>query len=211
VALAVIACYLPYSHFPEWWYLRFLLPAIVVLTALAAPTVAGVREDDRARAGAKLRVGFLIVAVAAAAAYQLRVADQRQAFELWRMESRFRHVAEAMLDHLPPGTVAISGFDSGSVRFHARREPVLWDALDPGWLDRAVTWLLSRGWPSVIVVERWEEPQFRARFGARSSIGALDWPPRLDVDGLIRIYDPADRVRYLAGQRVETITVAPRR
>jgi hypothetical protein len=86
----------------------------------------------------------------------------------------------------------------------------MWDALDPGWLDRAAVWLLTRGRPPVIVVERWEESLFRARFGARSSIGGLDWPPRIDVDGLVRIYDPADRARYLLGQQIETTIVAPR-
>jgi hypothetical protein len=63
----------------------------------------------------------------------------------------------------------------------------------------------------VIVVERWEEAGFRARFAAHSPLGALDWPPRLDVDGRVRVYDPADRARHLAGGRVETAIVgAPR-
>jgi hypothetical protein len=223
VAVAVIGCYLPYQPFAEWWYVRFLLPALALLVALAcaagsrvAARLPAIAAEPRPRAagglawGVAIQVG-LLGAVLLLGVHQVRVARQRHAFDLWRTESRYRHLGEAMLDHLPPATAAISVWDSGSVRFHGRREAILWDSMDPAWLDRAVTWLLAQGRPTVIVVERWEEPQVRARFGARSTIGALDWPPRIDVDGLVRIYDPADRIRYLAGQRVETTIVAPGR
>jgi hypothetical protein len=214
VAAAVIVCYLPYQPFPEWWYVRFLMPALVLLVmlsvAVASRFALAAWGSGVGAWGVAMRVGLLGGATLLGV-YQVRVAGERGTFDLQRMESRYRHVGEAMLDHLPPATVALSVWNSGSVRFHGRREAVLWDSLDPAWMDRAAAWLLAQGRPPVIVVERWEEPQFRARFGARSSIGALDWPPRIDVDGLIRIYDPADRVRYLAGQQVETTIVAPRR
>src|SRR5262245_19110568 len=34
-----IACYLPYAVFNDWWYLRFLLPAIAILMVLAMAVV----------------------------------------------------------------------------------------------------------------------------------------------------------------------------
>ena len=40
VAAAIVAVYLVYQPFPEWWYLRFLLPALAPLTVLAVVVVA---------------------------------------------------------------------------------------------------------------------------------------------------------------------------
>jgi hypothetical protein len=37
-----------------------------------------------------------------------------------------------------------------------------------------------------------------------SPLGALDWPPRFDVARQVRIFDPDDRARYLAGERIPT-------
>jgi hypothetical protein len=208
VAVAVVLCYLPYQSFAEWWYLRFLMPSVVLLTALAGASIAPVLSPSRVGAGG---VALASAAIVGLVAYQVHVARQRQAFELHLLESRYRLVAEAMRNRLPPRTVGLSVWDSGSIRFHAGREAVLWDSLDPAWLDRALDWLLSQNHPPVIVVERWEEAGFRARFAEHSPLGALDWPPRLDVDGRVRVYDPADRARHLAGERVETtIVAAPR-
>src|SRR5688572_32429228 len=85
--------------------------------------------------------------------------------------------------------------------------PILWDSLDPAWLDRAITWLRSQGRQPYLVFERREEPEFRARFRAQSDAGALDWPPRFDLGRQVRIYDPADRARYLAGESYPTENV----
>lgn len=74
LALAVVFCYLPYASFPEWWYLRFLLPAVVVLTVLASSVLtvgAGRVLPGRAAAAA------VSVVVLAASAAQDRVAWAR--------------------------------------------------------------------------------------------------------------------------------------
>ena len=98
----------------------------------------------------------------------------------------------------------ITVWQSGSVKFHAGREAVLWDSLDPAWLDRAVTWLSDHGRTPYILVERREESEFRERFSGHAEIGALDWPPRFNVAGQVRVFDPTDRVRYLAGEAYPT-------
>ena len=103
-----------------------------------------------------------------------------------------------------PSTV----WDSGSIRFHADREAVLWDSLDPAWLDRSIAWLTEQGYTPVVVVERWEEPLFRERF-ASQLYGGLDWPPRFDVDSRVRVLVPSDRARYLAGEAIVTEAVWP--
>ena len=98
----------------------------------------------------------------------------------------------------------VTVWQSGSVRFHAGREAVMWDSLDPAWLDRAVDWLTAQGLQPYFLFERREEPEFRARFRGHSTLGALDWPPRFDLNRQVRIYDPADRAGYLAGDQYPT-------
>ena len=69
----------------------------------------------------------------------------------------------------------------------------------------------SHGRSPAIVVERWEEAGFRARF-AGQAYGGLDWPPRYDVDRRVRIFLPEDRARYVRGEAVATEYVfGPRR
>jgi hypothetical protein len=56
------------------------------------------------------------------------------------------------------------------------------------------------------VVEEGEESIFKSRFAASSEFGRLDWPPSVERFEPIhvRIYDPADRARYMAGDPIIT-------
>jgi hypothetical protein len=56
----------------------------------------------------------------------------------------------------------------------------------------------------VIVLETWEEPAFRAKFAGASAFAELDWPPRAQIGRDVRVYDPADRPRYLRGESIPT-------
>jgi len=202
VAIGVIAAYLPYRHYPEWWYLRFLLPALVVLT------VAVVVLCRRAAAYLPRRgTGAVLMGVALAGMVaQRRTAEASEARSLRSLESRFRTVGHLVSTQVSPQRAALSVWDSGSLRFAGRDDVVLWDALDPQWLDRAVAWLAARGEAPVIVIEPWEEAAFRARFSGQQ-FGVLDWPPRFDVDSRVRVYMTDDRARYLSGAPVETTLV----
>lgn len=202
-AAIVTATYLLYQPYPEWWYLRFLMPALILLVVLSASV--GVALASRARMRGLVPLVAVLLALLGT-----RAAVERQAFELRRMEGRYREVAALVADRLPETAVLITVWESGSVRFHARREAVMWDALDPAWLDRAVTWLGERGYQPYFLLERHEEPEFRRRFGGQSSYGALDWPPRIDLNRQVRLYDPADRARFLAGETYPT-DLQPRR
>jgi hypothetical protein len=192
-----ILIYLFYQPFPEWWYLRFLIPAITVLLILAS--AASVHVLARNRMGGIIPIAAVILAVAAT-----RVAGDRQAYALQRMEGRYRQSAELVRDRLPANAVLITVWESGSMRFHAGREIVMWDSVDPDWLDRAITWLKSQGKQPYVLLERREEGDFRARFRDHSAVGALDWPPRFDLRREVRIFDPDDRARYLSGGKYPT-------
>ena len=203
-AAAVVAgIYLLYRPYPEWWYLRFLMTAIVLLLILASAVLA--QAASRWRMGGVLPIAAVVLAISG-----LRAAGEHQVFELQRLEGRYRETARVVDDRLPPNAVVITVWQSGSVRFHADRDAVMWDALDPAWLDGAVAWLSSRGLRPYLLFERREENEFRARFEGRSELGALDWPPRFDMNRQVRIYDPADRARYLAGDDYATDNIRPR-
>jgi hypothetical protein len=80
---------------------------------------------------------------------------------------------------------------------------LVWDALDPGWLDRATAYIRTRGYQPYLLFEGWEEPLFRQRF-AGNAIARLDWPPAAEIAGQVRLYRFEDRERYLKGDGVAT-------
>ena len=199
MALVTIAIYLFYQSFPEWWYLRFLLPAVAISTTMAAAVMVVLIER---------RVVIAAIAIVLAV-LGARTAATRQVFELERLESRLRQTGVYVRDKLPANAIFFSVFDSGSIRFHGEREAVLWDSLDPAWLDRAIDWCRAQQREPFIVLERFEEPTFRERFGSASSLGALDWPPRVEIHRQVRIYAPADRLAHRSGKPVATEYVWP--
>lgn len=64
-----------------------------------------------------------------------------------------------------------------------------------------------------VLLEEAEEPLFRARFEGASSYGTLDWPPNADIRThvRVRVWDIADRERYLHGTSVKPQIVWPAR
>ena len=198
VIAATLAVYLPYTVFEDWWYLRFLLPAIPLLLVLTMAVIErGVMRVPKVRATAMAGVAIVL------AVLFVRVADRRQAFDLARLESRYVASGRYVADRLPADAFVITSWQSGSVRFYSGRRTLAWDALDPGWLDRVVVDSRARGLEPYLLFERWEEPLFRRRF-AGSTLAPLDWPPIAEVASQVRIYRPEDRDRYLAGVNITT-------
>lgn len=202
IAAAIIGLYLLYRPFPEWWYLRFLLPVLPVMTALAVAVVSWLSRSPWSA---------LIVAVVVAG-YSVATPQAAEALGLWRLEERFHAAGTFVRDRLPERAAYLAVWQSGTVRYHAGREVLVWDSLDPRALETSIEWLRSRGFTPYILVEEWEEPLFRERFAGHSPVGGLDWPPRFDIGRRVRIFDPADRDAYMRGEHVPTELVAtPRR
>lgn len=202
VAAGVTSVYLFYQPFPEWWYLRFLLPATAPLTVLAvAVATTAIRQIASGRV-----TSFVLgaVGVGLVAGWMLSVSRERQVFDLQRLESRFRRSGELVRERLPENAIAITVWHSGTVRFHAGRLSLLWDSLAPAEFSRGVRWLEAQGYEPYLILEQWEEPLFRERFGGHAAAGALDWPPRFDILRQVRIYRLADRNEYLRGGSVPT-------
>jgi hypothetical protein len=207
LVVSTAAIYFAYTPFDDWSYLRFLLPAIGLLIVLMSVVVA--------RAGSRIggRGSYVLVALitVALAVNGVAAARDRLAFQMSALEQRYRSAGIVARDRLPAGAAILTTWDSGAIRFHGRKEAIVWDALDPAWLDRAVAWQSANGHPPFILVESWEEPRFRARFGGSSPLGNLDWPPKYEVDRVVRFYDPADRARYLRGEKIITEYLWPLR
>jgi hypothetical protein len=205
LAAATAAAYLPYQVFNDWWYLRFLLPAIAWLIVLAASTFAHITRRWLPR---YQTVGMALV-VGGLGATWIGVARERAAFELQRMERPFIEAGTFVAAHLPDRAVVLTVRHSGSVYYYSRRSIVSWDTLEPGSLNRTLAFLRAQGLTPVVLIETAEEPEFRMRFGAASEAGGLDWPPMARIGRTIRVYDPSDRSRYLSGATIQTIEWPP--
>jgi len=218
LAAVNVACYLPYTVFNDWWYLRFMLPAIamlLVLTVAAIDSIAarafqarrsGFSRTHRVRAAVSsdtVRAAVLSVFTVAVCVLFIREARARSVFDLRRLESRYERAGLYVASHLPSNALIITSWESGSVRFYSNRRTLVWDVLDPSWLDRAIAYSRTRGLEPYLLFERWEEPLFRRRF-AGSTVAALDWPPAAEIAGQVRIYRPEDRERYLRGEAAPT-------
>jgi hypothetical protein len=226
--LVNLACYLPYVVFDDWSYLRFLLPTLPLVVMLVIATIDAIcrrvaprlrqrrvalRPDGPVLAGrsapAHRSGGQAVTAVVAVAALGLAVlwigeARDRQAFRLRAVEARFERAGMFVDRRLPPNALVITTWQSGSVRFYSGRKTLVWDQLDPAWLDRAIAFASSRGFEPYLLFESREEPLFRERFGGHSAIGRLDWRPVAEVASQVRVYRPDDRDRYLRGVQPPT-------
>jgi hypothetical protein len=202
-AALVVACYLPYSPFEEWWYLRFLLPALPVLLILASSVLVRLVSATPAA----FRAPLFVAGVALLGWHYVATASERSAFALDRLESRYLAAGAFASRELPANAVLLSVQESGPLRMYGLRTTLRFDHLDPQGLDNAVRFLDRAGYRPYFVLEAWEETQFRDRFARSSPLGLLDWPPIAEVGRpvKVRFYDPRDRQRFLAGEPVATM------
>jgi hypothetical protein len=200
-----LGCYLVYYPFEEWWYLRFLLPALPVLLALAS----WVALRAIGTLPVEWRAPVTVVAVAALASIYVQTAREGAAFALREGEQRYVQTARYAADHLPPRSVFICVQQSGSLRFYGDALTLRWDWLDPAWLDRAVEHLRRAGYRPYLVLETPEEESFRVRFSASSPLGRLDWPAAAELrhQVVVRIYDPLARSRFRSGEPIDSVIV----
>ena len=189
VGTLMLAVYLPYGIFPDWAYLRFLLPglavAFVLVGALTAEAAGRLAEPVR---GAALILGMTVVCTA-----NVLVAAREQVFNLRFYESRYRTVGHYLKETLPPNPVVITFQESGSINYYTGAPISRWDFM-PQNLEDHVSAFRQRGLHPIIVVEDWERPNLRARF-PKSALAALDWTPRADIGQTTHVWilDPADR------------------
>jgi hypothetical protein len=204
----IVGTYLAYSVFDDWWYIRFLLPALpvaIVLSVAVALEAATVRSARSGAIGARRRAIVAAALAASLGTWYIHVARGRQVLDLQSLESRFVLTGRYAARALPPDAVVLAVQQSGSIRFHGGRMTIAWDAIPPDALDTTIARLIARGRAPYIAVEDEEVPRFRARFSAQR-FGALDWPPSADVQARVRvrIFDVAGRAAYRSGAPIVT-------
>ena len=195
------ATYLAYTVFNEWWYIRFLLPAVPVLLVFGVVAARWLA----AWAVPRYEAAAIVLLSLVLGAWSLEVARERQVFNLAALESRFRLTGEYAARSFPDTAVVLAAQVSGSVRYFGRRDTINWDALAPGSLQQTVTWLGAQRRPVYLALEDQEVEAFRQRFAA-DGLGSLDWPPRVEVHAPVRVrlYAPEDRAIYLSRGRLDT-------
>jgi hypothetical protein len=194
ILVTATAPYLLYLSYEQWWYLRFLLPAWPALFVAAAVVCDAIRR----RGG--LAAGIVVAVVLVAGAFGIYRARALGVFEVGAEERRYVTVARLVETSTEPEAVILTGLHAGTLRYYAGRETLRSDVLDPAWLDRAVSWLAERGRHPYILVEDWEHPLFRARFGPANTLGDLSFTPAVAwqasrVRGWVFLYDPLRRDR----------------
>jgi hypothetical protein len=179
--------YVFYGEFNHWFYLRFLLPAYPAIFVLMAAAVRYLCMKLPIEA----RVPVAACVCAAVIPYGVKVGADTGIFNQANFERRYIRAAEVVAARTPENAVALAVQHSGSVRFYANRITLRYDWLPADYLDTAILDLIARGYHPYMVVDDWEEAEFRNRFGPHSPIGKLDWQPLARVTGSpeVRIYD----------------------
>jgi hypothetical protein len=181
--ILVFACYAAYLPFEEWWYLRFLLPALPIAFLLSTDAMWRLsgRTSDAARFA--VRAGFLLGSVG----FSLHQTGERRVLESARTAARYEAAGHHVRDHLPGNAVLYAMEHSGSIRYYSGRTTLRYDMLEPGWLDRSVDHLAALGYPAYLAVEVHEAHRFRERFAGQRAVRALDGhiENRADLDMII--------------------------
>ena len=112
-AALILATYLAYTVFDDWWYIRFLLPALPVAIVFA---VAAALD-----AAARVRTIAAVVICLVFVPWQVHVARDRQVLDLQALESRFAAHRRDSAATLPANAVVLSVQQSGSIRYHGGR------------------------------------------------------------------------------------------
>lgn len=179
-AATVVLAYLFYTPFDHWTYLRFLLPALPILLALAA---AGFARIAPARSWRRAAAFGLVAATLAV----WGVWHGRAAFRVRTEEARYA-TAGRFAAALPPSAVILCNQHSGSLRHYAGRVTIRFEWLDPDVYPQAIAALRRLGRPVYVVLDDWEREIFRERYAGSADLAWLDEPPLVVAAGRVYFY-----------------------
>jgi hypothetical protein len=185
--LATLASYLVYSPFEEWWYLRFLLPAMPAFFVLmAAGLVIAARRVPTAW-GRLAALAAVIILIAVTTRFTNAHAAPGP---LRDGERRYADIGLFVGQSLPADAVVLAIQESGSARHYGGRMTIRWDLIDRDWTSRAVAELQRMGLHPYLLIEDFELPQFREWFGFDAD-AALPWAlvARMRQNGGVSLFD----------------------
>jgi hypothetical protein len=185
LAAAVWASYLPYLYFhqDEWFYTRFLLPAIAVMllyaTALALWPLRHLPATPR--------VPIIVILFGALVVNGVHAARTHGAFDIRIQERKYPLAGSFVREHLPPTALVLAAQHSGSIRYYADRPTFRWELLSPTRLDQALATFRAQGYEPFLVVDGGEYREFKERFDATGQ-RASQHPELLAIVGDARVY-----------------------
>ena len=185
LSAAVWVAYLPYIFFQpdEWFYTRFLLPAIpIMLFFAAACAVEGLRALP-----ALWRFPVAAILVVVIGASLLAYAERHGAFDLRNQERKYPLAGKYVRTRAPANAFVLAAQHSGSIRYYAQRPILRWDLLSPTRLDQALATFRAQGFEPILVVDEGEDVAFRDRFAATGQRAVEQLIP-LAVVGDTRIF-----------------------
>ena len=185
VIVAVWCAYLPYVYFrpDEWFYTRFLLPALPpMLVFSSAVSVWGIR-----RLPAGSRAAALVILLTGLALYMVASTRRHGAFEMRAQEQKYPRAGAVVRNELPAGAFVIAMQHSGAIRYYAGRPTIRWDLLDASTLDSVVATLRAAGHEPFVVIDVGEDAAFRGKFEAAHQASIRRLTP-LAVLGDARVY-----------------------
>jgi 4-amino-4-deoxy-L-arabinose transferase-like glycosyltransferase len=162
LSLAVWLAYLPYMFFQrnEWFYTRFLLPAIPIMLFFAvACALAGVRALPPV-----WRFPVAVIVTISVGAASLWYADRHGAFDIRNQERKYPLAGEYVRTRGPANAFVLASQHSGSIRYYSGRPILRWDLLSPTRLDQALATFRAQGYEPILVVDTGEYQLFRERF-----------------------------------------------
>jgi hypothetical protein len=198
----VVACYMLYTPFDAWWYLRFLLPAFPPLFVLMSVGLVSVAT----RLTGGLRNVAIAVILGVLGSYGMIFARDHSVFDVREGERKYVAMGQYIGRRLPERAAFLSMQHSGSIRYYSGRLTVRYDRIPEAQLDAAIRQLQRLGYEPYILLEKFEMDGFRRRFEEHSQIAALDWPPvaRLRHASDVQIYDPVHRPVAATEPRIVT-------
>ncbi len=203
-ALAVWGMELPYGSVTGWQQARALLPALpvlIVLTVAVAWWILG-------RLGSVWRPVALLAVAAVAGGWWVHTASDLGIFRMKAVERKYREVGRFAATKLSPDVVVLAVLPAGAIRNDAETPTLTWSAIPADRLDTLLDDLRNRGLTPLITLDRSEREVFKTRFAGRTPLADLDWPARVTIGRDILIYDPADRTRQLAGEKIPTVSIS---
>ena len=177
---AVLLMYLWYTPYPDWTFLRFLMPAVPVLLVAAAASFGMLAPSSRRTRQVAFGVVALVLGVSG-------VWQGRGAFRIQAVEARYPAAAR-FAAALPDNAVFLCNQHSGSLRYYANRLTLRFEWLDPDMYVTALDQMYQSGRPVFVVLDDWEREVFRARYSGVADLSWLDRPPVLVAADSVYFY-----------------------
>ena len=183
----ILVSYLFYQPQGGWTFLRFLLPAFPILFIALGVLVVAAAE----RAGPRIPPA-IVVAVLVALSIARLVPYAGGIALLGDGEDRYAAVGQYVERVLPSNAVVFAMQHSGTISFYSGKPTLRYDVFTPARLHEALEWLGKRGYRPYLVLENWEEEEFRRRIGGETALGRLDLRVLGEYSGGVdvRVYDP---------------------